>query len=617
MRLFSQSFSGEVKKWFRTLPIGSIIKSQHFENIFLNKWEEKKNLVQLLTQYNQLKRGNDEATKNFSDRFNKIYNSLPVQCKPLEEMAKLHYAEGFDDDFSLLLRERRSTTLEDMMNDAIEVEVTLMASKKGKYRFYTKKVKEEVQPSISQSTADSQIDSMLKVMERMMEILAENDSRVVKEQNEPQIRNPNFRKPRKQGLPPPQILQRGQRNHNYNQIDQVRPPFQENLLDEDFSQQIEDHINLFGDKESKVFLTKEEHDRCAQDFDESKLEDEYQRGYQNTMGDFQRQMDLRNKAIQISNLPTKNIADQASTSKSHNTTTDKEKDDKKKSQNEVVRKQNPKEKVSEELLQKEALNKDVPERNDSFGDAGKKHFGNKKELALLEKFSPSTSFEIEIAKVKIYLPFSEILKNSEYRSQIGKMLKVEDSSDTVNLQDHKPTIMFGPRVESSQEDDVPPFYISLRIHNFFLQNAMLDSGASHNLMPKIIMDNLILDITRPYKDLYSFDSRKVRCLGLIKYLVVSLHQMPEKSIVMDVVVADVLVKFGMLLSRSWAAKLKVTLQMDMSYATIPLFGEQRRLYRENRLAYMISSPTHPENHPIYSAETNLGSAIFCNDIFDE
>ena len=59
---------------------------------------------------------------------------------------------------------------------------------------------------------------------------------------------------------------------------------------------------------------------------------------------------------------------------------------------------------------------------------------------------------------------------------------------------------------------------------------------------------------------------------------------------MDVVVVDVPVKFGMLLSRSWAAKLKGTLQMNMAYATISILGEQRRLYRENRLAYMISSP---------------------------
>ena len=69
------------------------------------------------------------------------------------------------------------------------------------------------------------------------------------------------------------------------------------------------------------------------------------------------------------------------------------------------------------------------------------------------------------------------------------------------------------------------------------------------------MDNLGLDITRSYKDLFSFDSRKVRCMRLIKDLVVSLHKIPEKSIVMDVVVVDVPTKFRMLLSRFWAAKL--------------------------------------------------------------
>ena len=127
------------------------------------------------------------------------------------------------------------------------------------------------------------------------------------------------------------------------------------------------------------------------------------------------------------------------------------------------------------------------------------------------------------------------------------------------------------------------------------------------------MGNLGLVITKPYKDLYSFDSRKVKCIGLIKDLVVSLHQIREKSTVMDVVVAEVPVKVGMLLSRSLAAKLKSTLQMDMSYASILVFVEQRRLYRENKFAYMISSPECPQNHAIYSIDIDLGLAIFYND----
>ena len=57
--------------------------------------------------------------------------------------------------------------------------------------------------------------------------------------------------------------------------------------------------------------------------------------------------------------------------------------------------------------------------------------------------------------------------------------------------------------------------------------------------------------------------------------------------------------------------------MDMSYATIPIFAEQRRLCRENSFAYMISSLECPQNHAIYSIETDLDFAIFYNDSSNE
>ena len=106
---------------------------------------------------------------------------------------------------------------------------------------------------------------------------------------------------------------------------------------------------------------------------------------------------------------------------------------------------------------------------------------------------------------------------------------------------------------------MPPFYISLNIHDKILHNAMHDFGASQNLIPKVVMEILGLEITRPYKYLYSFDSSRVKCLGLIKDLCVSLTQIPEKFMVMDVVVVDVPPKYGMLLSRSWGAKLQGTM----------------------------------------------------------
>ena len=106
---------------------------------------------------------------------------------------------------------------------------------------------------------------------------------------------------------------------------------------------------------------------------------------------------------------------------------------------------------------------------------------------------------------------------------------------------------------------------------------MLDSGASHNLMPKAIMETLNLEITQPYKDLFSFDSSKVKCIGLIKYLCVNLDQYPGKIMVMDIVVADIPPKYGMPLSHSWGAKLQGSLQLYMSFATIIVFGQPKKL----------------------------------------
>jgi hypothetical protein len=141
--------------------------------------------------------------------------------------------------------------------------------------------------------------------------------------------------------------------------------------------------------------------------------------------------------------------------------------------------------------------------------------------------------------------------------------------DTINLEDDKPTIMFGPHSENTK-GLVAPFYITLTVHDHLLHNCMLYSGASQKLMPKFIMEKLGLEVTRPYRDLYSFDSRKVKFLGMIKDLLVNLAQIPVKSILMDVVVADVLAKYGMLLSRSWGTKLGGSVQLDMTYF-LPLF----------------------------------------------
>lgn len=82
---------------------------------------------------------------------------------------------------------------------------------------------------------------------------------------------------------------------------------------------------------------------------------------------------------------------------------------------------------------------------------------------------------------------------------------------------------------------------------------------------------------------------------------------------MDVVVADIPPKYGLLLSRSWGAKFQGSLQLDLSYATISVFGQPKRLYRETLMKYMVSSEDKPQNFPIYSIHTDMDSFILFND----
>ena len=124
------------------------------------------------------------------------------------------------------------------------------------------------------------------------------------------------------------------------------------------------------------------------------------------------------------------------------------------------------------------------------------------------------------------------------------------------------------------------------------------------------MEELGLQVTKEYHDLYTFDSKRVQCMGVIKELVVSLSQLPMKSVVMDIVVVDIPTRFRMLLSRSWSKKLGGTLQMDMSYTTIPIFGgEFTRFYQETQMAYIINDHSNPSNHFIYAEEMELGSSV--------
>ena len=69
---------------------------------------------------------------DFTKRFNKIYQKIPEEIKPLETTAMITFANALDSKFALWLRAEKAQTLMDMQEVAIGVQSNLMDSSKLK-----------------------------------------------------------------------------------------------------------------------------------------------------------------------------------------------------------------------------------------------------------------------------------------------------------------------------------------------------------------------------------------------------------------------------------------------------------------------------------------------------
>jgi hypothetical protein len=566
MRIFVHSLEGEARKWFRALPPGSIDGIEALDSAFLRQWGDKKDFMYYMTEFGSLKRKEGESVSDFSKRFNKMYNKIPTEIKPSEASAKITYASAFDPDFCLLLRERRATTLAHMQDAAVEVESNILVVDRLRNKADRDVSRRRTEASSSHSSPlPLQMDEVAKILKSLSDRMDKWEL-----EGKPTYRNPQntdnrgFRRP---GNHMPQTLPKEQRSRDRDD-QRIQTPLQNSLVAHEEGEEVDEldpEIHCIEDTSPFPHLT----------------QSAYEESLINT------QINELSKGEKASNTPNRyNLRS-------------KKKEGNFDSQDQPLIAERPTKAATTTTKEKKAQNASPAAKEPAS------------EVREAPKSLSSFSFEHEIQKIRIPVPLSELVKNEDFKRSLSKLLQSEPpqpSTDSINLQDEKPTVILGPMVED-RDDSSPPFYTSLNIHDKVLHNCLMDSGASHNLMPKIVMEELGLEVTKAYHDLYSFDSRRVQCLGVIKDLVVSLFQLPMKSVVMDIVVADVPPKFGMLLSRSWIKKLGGTLQMDLTYATIPVFGgEHRRLYREAQLAYIVSDEANPTNHPIFALDTDLGSS---------
>ena len=128
----------------------------------MNKWEKKKNPLQILSEFDAMKRAPNELVQDYCTRYNSVYNSIPVNLIPTLDFVLLKFLDGFDTNMEYHLRERNAETLERMQTDVVGVEVNIIA-KKARLRNERRVTMKE-----KASSLDTKIDMLAKNLEIMM-----------------------------------------------------------------------------------------------------------------------------------------------------------------------------------------------------------------------------------------------------------------------------------------------------------------------------------------------------------------------------------------------------------------------------------------------------------------
>jgi hypothetical protein len=90
-----------------------------------------------------------------------------------------------------------------------------------------------------------------------------------------------------------------------------------------------------------------------------------------------------------------------------------------------------------------------------------------------------------------------------------KTLKIKDEVGD-------PPVILNTMYHGNRRKDNPLFYLSLGINGIHLNNCMLYSEASTNVVPLKVTRQLGLRTTCPYGNICGIDSKKVKVYGLIE-----------------------------------------------------------------------------------------------------
>jgi hypothetical protein len=125
MKLFSATLYDASRRWYLSLPDGSIKTMDRLEEAFLKRWSVKEDPNMLLTRLNNLAKYENESIWEFHTRFETLLQRIPTSHHLKDDYLVHVYTRSFNGQLGYLLRYKNPQSIHEAQELATKIEGNL------------------------------------------------------------------------------------------------------------------------------------------------------------------------------------------------------------------------------------------------------------------------------------------------------------------------------------------------------------------------------------------------------------------------------------------------------------------------------------------------------------
>jgi ribonuclease HI len=590
-RLFPYTFDGNASTWYFSQQPHTITSWEKFESIFLEKFRDGKPPEVLVMDLSNLRMNAKEKVKDFNQRFLTLKNRIPTDSMPAESLVIAYYTKALHQSIAIWVKRSKKATLVEAFEEATQIEKDILSLKDSSSNetenTSSSKKKIEILPRPTQNKTqpeNSELENLTKVVQKLSNQVIDIKRSTEEASSSKGPYRPPFRNPFQTNQPNPnpegmnlESLQYSLQSILGAQDDLIPPDFPQEEVEQETTQEEESSSNIFGHLSDSIFQANFE------------IVHPY-----NTRSKAANKPPADNTTT-LPSIPSKSV-ETTQTNAGPKLDYDVVEDLKKLRANISIY----------ELLKFPFL---LQKMLQNISDNSKNGNSNDSKVGQSKVPQKSSTKGNPVSHDKGSLPLPNVNSVNNNVHNLNNSDKVVEENASKKPQE----------TTLSTRKNVPPFLLTFEIFNRNVHNCMVDSGASSNVMPWSVCQNINAKVEPSSLKIIQLDRTNVKVMGELKNVLIRLSSNPKVHQFIDIIVVDILEVYGMFLSRDWSEQLHGYFATDWSHLWLPENGKPNKI-RVNRERYLkftvtdLNDPNEPYTPPADSPEVQGMDTYFGNFI---